>query len=90
MDVSSLIGCEMKNLEGFNVTDGILLEMKQLCFVTSDDNGSFVFPSIPTGSYVIVPFYRSLHPTKFDVHPNLYNINVDQDSVLIRTPFQVF
>lgn len=61
----------------------------QLCFVTSTEKGSFVFPSVPSGSYVLVPFYEGLNSLKFDVHPRMVRFTVQQDSYVFAKPFQV-
>ena len=54
-----------------------------LCYVTSKADGSFVFPSVPSGTYYLVPFYKGEHIT-FDVEPERLDFEVSHDSFLIE------
>ncbi|KAK7106662.1 BOS complex subunit NOMO1-like isoform X2 [Littorina saxatilis] len=59
-----------------------------LCHVTSQADGSFVFTTIPTGQYYLVPFYKGEHIT-FDVEPEKLDFEVTHDSVAFEKNFEV-
>ncbi|MCO5553061.1 hypothetical protein L7F22_006582 [Adiantum nelumboides] len=59
-----------------------------LCHVVSDENGKFVFSSLPCGTYKLVPFYRGEN-TLFDVSPSSIEVEVGHTNVLLTEPFKV-
>lgn len=59
-----------------------------LCRVKSGVDGLFVFPSIPSGEYTLVPYYQGELIT-FDVVPSKLTFSVNYKSVVLKTPFQV-
>jgi len=62
---------------------------KPLCQVTSNEKGEFLYPSIPSGDYVLVPFYTAQN-NLFDVVPSKLAFPVASKSVFLKTPFQVY
>jgi len=60
-----------------------------LCVVKSEKDGSFSFPTIPSGNYVLVPFY-SAQNIVFDIVPSKLSFSVNYKSVILKTPFQVY
>lgn len=76
--------CNQVSLTGLPVVAGF----KPLCFVTSSKDGLFNFVAVPTGKYVLVPFYTGEN-IKFDVIPNRYDLTVNHDSVVLQEDFQV-
>jgi len=60
-----------------------------LCIVTSAKDGSFVFPTVPSGNYVLVPYY-SAQNIVFDILPSKLSFAVNYRSVVLKTPFQVY
>ncbi|XP_066912060.1 BOS complex subunit NOMO1-like [Clytia hemisphaerica] len=60
-----------------------------LCSVKSQADGSFVFPSVPSGSYNLVPFYTAQNIV-FDIVPGKLAFSVNLKSVMMKTPFQVY
>ncbi|XP_077985075.1 BOS complex subunit NOMO1-like [Glandiceps talaboti] len=77
-------GCDFNAVKGFQSADLNSL----LCNVESDKNGKFVFPSLPSGDYWLVPFYKGEHIT-FDVVPDMLHFTVDFKSVKLEPIFQV-
>ncbi|XP_070547557.1 BOS complex subunit NOMO1-like [Ptychodera flava] len=77
-------GCDFTAVKGFHSTD----QNSLLCNVESDKNGKFVFPSLPSGDYWVVPFYKGEHIT-FDVVPDKLTFTVAFDSVKLQPVFQV-
>ncbi|XP_049779932.1 nodal modulator 3 [Schistocerca cancellata] len=75
--------CNKSPLPGFRSSS------TPLCHVTSDDHGTFLFPSIPPGKYRVVPHYEGPHSIKFDVRPIHVDFTVSHDSLKIKKPFQV-
>ncbi|XP_073255709.1 BOS complex subunit NOMO3-like [Porites lutea] len=59
-----------------------------LCRVKSGVDGLFVFPSVPSGEYTLVPYYQGELIT-FDVVPSKLTFSVNYKSVVLKTPFQV-
>ncbi|KAF6032904.1 hypothetical protein EB796_008789 [Bugula neritina] len=59
-----------------------------LCYVTSDESGSFKFQSIPVGKYIIVPFHRG-EKTIFDVTPSQLTVEIQHANQNIKQPFAV-
>jgi hypothetical protein len=60
-----------------------------LCHVISNERGQFTFPSIPPGSYKVVPHYEGPHSIKFDVRPVEIDFTVEHESLKIDTEFEV-
>jgi protocatechuate 3,4-dioxygenase beta subunit len=60
-----------------------------VCHVISDDKGQFTFPSIPPGSYKVVPHYEGPHGIKFDVRPVEIDFTVEHGTYRIDTEFKV-
>lgn len=60
-----------------------------LCSAISDKDGSFVFPTVPSGNYVLVPFY-SAQNIIFEILPSKLSFAVNYRSVVLKTPFQVY
>lgn len=89
-----IVGCDPSSLQGFSTS---VDKATLLCHVTSDSNGNFAYPSLPSGDYVIVPYYKgsqqhtsSAHKSvKFDVQPQSLEITVKHGSVQLQTHFQV-
>ncbi|XP_076247163.1 BOS complex subunit NOMO3 isoform X2 [Calliopsis andreniformis] len=63
-------------------------DKKPLCHVVSDKSGKFVFPSLSSGEYKLVPYYAGAQ-TKFDVQPSELSFKVNHNSVLLRQGFKV-
>jgi len=57
--------------------------------VKSQSDGSFTFPSVPSGSYVLVPFYTAQN-IAFDIVPGKLAFSVNLKSIMMKTPFQVY
>nr|KAG5688657.1 hypothetical protein BaRGS_017511 [Batillaria attramentaria] len=78
-----LQGCEKSAPKGFPSQS-----QQPLCYVTSQADGSFVFATVPTGQYYLVPFYKGDHIT-FDVEPEKLEFEVHHDSVVFEKNFEV-
>lgn len=89
MDPNWFSGCDKSPVKGFDCSDLKLSASRQICSVTSTEKGAFVFPSVPSGSYILVPFYKGLNSLKFDVHPRMVRFTVQQDCYAFAKPFQV-
>lgn len=89
MDSSWILGCDINQVKGFNASELKLTNVNQLCHVKSNTKGQFLFPSVPSGNYVLVPFYRTPNSLKFDVHPRNVRFAVSEDSHVFSKPFQV-
>lgn len=76
--------CDKSLVKGFKHAE----KGNLLCHVTSAGDGSFVFPVLPVGKYVAMPFYKGEHIT-FDVVPAKEEFTVNHGSVIIKEPFQV-
>ncbi|XP_068686037.1 BOS complex subunit NOMO3-like [Montipora foliosa] len=59
-----------------------------LCQVKSGVDGLFMFPSVPSGEYTLIPDYQGELIT-FDVVPSKLTFSVNYKSVVLKTPFQV-
>ncbi|XP_032896163.1 nodal modulator 1-like [Amblyraja radiata] len=80
-----ITGCNLSLVEGFQATD----EAKSfLCSVVSGEDGSFIFSSLPSGEYTVIPFYRGERIT-FDVAPSKLEFSVGHDSLRIEPVFRV-
>ncbi|KAK0042403.1 nodal modulator 1 [Biomphalaria pfeifferi] len=77
--------CEKGVPKGFNSKE---TKLSPICYVTSKDDGTFVFPVVPSGSYFLVPFYKGDHIT-FDVEPDKLPFEVRHGSVLLKEKFEV-
>lgn len=88
VDKKDITNCE-------KVSDDILNSIKiednekVLCTVVSQKNGAFVFPTIPSGTYMLIPFYTSQN-IAFDILPQKLSFSVNYKSVEFKTPFQVY
>lgn len=60
----ALEGCEAAVPRGFALPPGV----RFLCQVTSGEDGQFVFPAVPPGSYRLLPFYKAQR-IEFDIAP---------------------
>ncbi|KAJ3615361.1 hypothetical protein NHX12_018928 [Muraenolepis orangiensis] len=81
----AVAGCNTAPVEGAESGDASLL---YLCSSLSREDGSFLFPSLPSGQYTIVPFYRGERIT-FDVAPSRMNFKVEHDSLKLEPVFRV-
>ncbi|GAB1611346.1 nodal modulator 1, partial [Argonauta hians] len=59
-----------------------------ICHTSSLEDGTFSFPSLPTGDYYLIPFYKGEHIT-FDVVPEKMVFQVKHSSVKLAKEFQV-
>jgi hypothetical protein len=82
--VVDIQGCDKNPLKGFKSSGS-----SPLCHVISNEKGQFTFPSIPPGSYKVVPHYEGPHSIKFDVRPVEINFTVEHKSLRIGTEFKV-
>uniref|UniRef100_A0A8C5HGI7 Nodal modulator 1-like n=1 Tax=Gouania willdenowi TaxID=441366 RepID=A0A8C5HGI7_GOUWI len=78
-------GCNSSPVEGADPGDDSLT---YLCSALSKDDGSFVFPSLASGEYTVVPFYRGERIT-FDVAPSRMNFKVEHNSLKLEPIFRV-
>ncbi|XP_061578826.1 BOS complex subunit NOMO1 [Cololabis saira] len=78
-------GCNMSPVEGADSGDGSLI---YLCSTLSRDDGTFTFPSLASGEYTVVPFYRGERIT-FDVAPSRMNFKVEHNSLRLEPIFRV-
>ena len=82
--VVDIQGCDKNPLEGFKTSGS-----SPLCHVVSNEKGQFTFPSVPPGSYKVVPHYEGPHSLKFDVRPVVIDFTVEHKSIKIDTVFKV-
>jgi hypothetical protein len=82
--VTVIQGCDKNPLKGFKISGS-----PPLCHVISNEKGQFTFPSIPPGSYKVVPHYEGPHSIKFDVRPVEVDFTVEHGSFKIDTEFKV-
>ncbi|XP_021915728.1 nodal modulator 1 isoform X3 [Zootermopsis nevadensis] len=82
--VTGIQGCDKIPLKGFKTSGP-----SPLCHVISNEKGQFTFPSIPPGSYKLVPHYEGPHSIKFDVKPVEIDFTVEHESLKIATEFEV-
>ncbi|XP_036954741.1 LOW QUALITY PROTEIN: nodal modulator 1 [Acanthopagrus latus] len=78
-------GCNMSPVEGADSGDSSLIYM---CSALSREDGTFVFPSLASGEYTVVPFYRGERIT-FDVAPSRMNFKVEHNSLKLEPIFRV-
>jgi hypothetical protein len=84
LPVVDIQGCDKNPLKGFKTSGS-----SPLCHVISNDKGQFTFPSVPPGSYKVVPHYEGPHSIKFDVRPVEIDFTVEHESLKIDTEFKV-
>lgn len=89
-------GLEKGSVTGCNdVPDAVLSKIKEtltekaICYVLSDKDGSFLFPTVPSGNYVLVPYYTTQNIV-FDIVPSKLSFAVNHRSVVFKTSFQVY
>nr|XP_046260823.1 nodal modulator 1 [Scatophagus argus] len=78
-------GCNTSPVEGADSGDSSLA---YLCSALSREDGTFVFPSLASGEYTVVPFYRGERIT-FDVAPSRMNFKVEHNSLKLEPIFRV-
>ncbi|XP_041789100.1 LOW QUALITY PROTEIN: nodal modulator 1 [Chelmon rostratus] len=78
-------GCNTSPVEGADSGDSSLVYM---CSALSREDGTFVFPSLASGEYTVVPFYRGERIT-FDVAPSRMNFKVEHNSLKLEPIFRV-
>ncbi|XP_074485022.1 BOS complex subunit NOMO1 [Sebastes fasciatus] len=78
-------GCNTTPVEGADPGDGSLV---YLCSALSREDGTFVFPTLASGEYTVVPFYRGERIT-FDVAPSRMNFKVEHNSLKLEPIFRV-
>nr|XP_033479681.1 nodal modulator 1 [Epinephelus lanceolatus] len=78
-------GCNTSPVEGADSGDSSLV---YLCSALSREDGTFVFPSLASGEYTVVPFYRGERIT-FDVAPSRMNFKVEHNSLKLEPIFRV-
>ncbi|KAM6942338.1 BOS complex subunit NOMO3-like [Lycodopsis pacificus] len=78
-------GCNTSPVEGADPGDSSLV---YLCSALSREDGIFVFPSLASGEYTVVPFYRGERIT-FDVAPSRMNFKVEHNSLKLEPIFRV-
>ncbi|KFM75821.1 Nodal modulator 3, partial [Stegodyphus mimosarum] len=82
--INNPVNCSMDRVKGFSQKYSI----PYVCYVTSSEDGKFTFPSLPPGTYKLVPFYKGEH-IEFDVSPPEMDFMVTKDSLKIEDNFQV-
>ncbi|XP_068100865.1 BOS complex subunit NOMO1-like [Hyperolius riggenbachi] len=80
-----ILGCNLAPAEGFQGKDE---SVSYLCHVTSKDDGTFTFQSLPSGDYNVLPFYRGERIT-FDVAPSRLDFTVEHNSLRLEPVFHV-
>uniref|UniRef100_A0A4W6C039 NODAL modulator 1 n=1 Tax=Lates calcarifer TaxID=8187 RepID=A0A4W6C039_LATCA len=78
-------GCNTSPVEGADSGDSSLV---YLCSALSREDGTFIFPSLASGEYTVVPFYRGERIT-FDVAPSRMNFKVEHNSLKLEPIFRV-
>ncbi|XP_019744926.1 nodal modulator 1 [Hippocampus comes] len=78
-------GCNFSPVEGADSGDSSLI---YLCSAISGEDGTFTFPSLSSGEYTVVPFYRGERIT-FDVAPSRMNFKVEHNSLTLEPIFRV-
>uniref|UniRef100_A0A673C6F0 Nodal modulator n=1 Tax=Sphaeramia orbicularis TaxID=375764 RepID=A0A673C6F0_9TELE len=78
-------GCNTSPVEGADSGDSALV---YLCSALSREDGTFSFPSLASGEYTVVPFYRGERIT-FDVAPSRMNFKVEHNSLKLEPIFRV-
>ncbi|KAL1445187.1 hypothetical protein MTO96_029294 [Rhipicephalus appendiculatus] len=80
----ALRGCEGSPPRGFSLPAGLHF----LCTVTSGDDGQFMFPAVPPGSYKLLPFYKA-ERIEFDIAPRQAVFSVKHGGHRFPNKFQV-
>ncbi|KAI0209330.1 Nodal modulator 2 [Lamellibrachia satsuma] len=83
-ELKEVQSCDKAAVPGFPALKG----HKLLCHVASQEDGSFLFPAVQKGNYMLMPFYKGKHIT-FDVVPSQLKIVVEHTSVALKEAFQV-
>ncbi|XP_077461040.1 BOS complex subunit NOMO1 [Stigmatopora argus] len=78
-------GCNFSPVEGADTGDSSLI---YLCSARSREDGTFTYPSLSSGEYTVVPFYRGDRIT-FDVAPSRMNFKVEHNSLTLKPIFRV-
>ncbi|XP_047221175.1 nodal modulator 1 [Girardinichthys multiradiatus] len=78
-------GCNTSPVDGADHEDSSLV---YLCSTQSRNDGTFTFPSLASGEYTVVPFYRGERIT-FDVAPSRMNFKVEHNSLKLQPIFRV-
>ncbi|XP_057699826.1 BOS complex subunit NOMO1 [Corythoichthys intestinalis] len=78
-------GCNFSPVEGADSGDSSLI---YLCNALSREDGTFTFPSLSSGEYTVVPFYRGERIT-FDVSPSRMSFKVEHNSLTLEPIFRV-
>ncbi|KAL4624511.1 nodal modulator 1-like [Arapaima gigas] len=78
-------GCNTSPVEGSVTEDD---SHSFLCSVLSREDGTFSFPSLASGEYTVVPFYRGERIT-FDVAPSQMEFKVEHNSLQLEPIFRV-
>ncbi|XP_061085827.1 BOS complex subunit NOMO1 [Conger conger] len=80
-----ITGCSTAPVEGsLSVEDSLAY----LCSVLSREDGTFTFPSLASGEYTVIPFYRGERIT-FDVAPSRMEFKVEHNSLKLEPIFRV-
>ncbi|KAI1896060.1 hypothetical protein AGOR_G00090910 [Albula goreensis] len=80
-----ITGCSVAPVEGAVAGEESL---SYLCSVLSREDGTFSFPSLASGEYTVVPFYRGERIT-FDVAPSRMEFRVEHNSLKLEPIFRV-
>ncbi|KAM6972753.1 BOS complex subunit NOMO1 [Aplochiton taeniatus] len=78
-------GCNTMAVEGAESGDDALV---YLCSALSGEDGTFSFPSLTSGEYTVVPFYRGERIT-FDVAPSRMDFKVEHNSLKLEPMFRI-
>ncbi|XP_062854165.1 BOS complex subunit NOMO1 [Trichomycterus rosablanca] len=78
-------GCSTAPIDGAMLGDSSLV---YLCSAQSREDGIFSFPSLPSGKYTVVPYYRGERIT-FDVAPSRLDFQVEHNSLKLEPIFRV-
>uniref|UniRef100_A0AAY4ATN9 Nodal modulator 1 n=1 Tax=Denticeps clupeoides TaxID=299321 RepID=A0AAY4ATN9_9TELE len=74
-----------------DTVDGVFLDTSSLvylCSVQSQEDGTFTFPSLTSGKYTLIPYYRGERIT-FDVAPSRMDFKVEHRSVKLNPVFRI-
>uniref|UniRef100_A0A8C8JIX6 Prealbumin-like fold domain-containing protein n=1 Tax=Oncorhynchus tshawytscha TaxID=74940 RepID=A0A8C8JIX6_ONCTS len=78
-------GCDTAPVDGAESGDDSLV---YLCSALSREDGIFSFPSLASGDYTVIPFYRGERIT-FDVAPSRMDFRVEHNSLKVEPIFRV-
>ncbi|XP_063064130.1 BOS complex subunit NOMO1 [Engraulis encrasicolus] len=84
--VQDVGGCNGNALDAGVMLDDDALAF--LCSAQSGDDGTFRFPSLISGAYTLVPYYRGERIT-FDVAPSRMDFSVEHNSLKLEPIFRV-